>query len=400
MIESIDNKHNVYKDNTVEKSSKMDFELFICIAFFSISNGSRLLEMLGVPRILTYVLYVVVMTLYFMVNLRRGKSIDLLYYLIAGTTVLLGVWKNYQYMGSIANIASVIILFIPSYFFFRVVDLRKLLIGFRYSMYFAACYLLFFYFYAVRGNMTYSMSYAYWVAFPIVFLFYEIMHCKGKKKIFLSLIWIFLILTLIISGSRGALGLTIIGLLFIYVFTANQINKTQYRMAFITAVAAVVYVNLSHILAYLGKYSDMSRNIRKIIDGNFVDTSSRDGIYYLCKNYISENPWGYGCLVSRRLLVGHNYPHSIMYELQLDYGKYLGMIICLTLIIIAVYLLWKTRKSPLTIIITPMVIIGFFSLFVSSSLYYDYYVPGIIGLVFRLRMRDKMNDINDLEVIC
>lgn len=359
-----------------------DLELFMCIAFFSVSNFSRLLELFGIPRIAIYVVYTLINLLYFIKYLKRIRYIDVAYYILVLPIVIIGLMKNYSYINSIASVASVVLLFIPSFLFFRIVKINKLQKGFDYSMYFAAIYLMFFYFFQVRSHVAYSMSYAYWVASPICYLFYK--YSINKKKINL-VISLCLFITLILVGCRGALLLTILCIIFLYLFCSNEKkSKRTVRWCAVCGVFSILLINIDRVFLILEKYSNTSRNIRKLISGNFFDASTRNSIYELCKKYIEDNPMGYGCLSSRRLLIGHNYPHSFFYEMQLDFGKYIGTIIAVFVIILALYLLWKNRQSQMGAFIAILVIISFFSLFLSSSVYYDYTVPAILAIGYRI----------------
>ena len=76
------------------------------------------------------------------------------------------------------------------------------------------------------------------------------------------------------------------------------------------------------------------------------------------------------------------YPHSLLYELQLDFGKYFGFILFAIFVYMAISNLIQYRKSSLRVVVAVMSILGMGSLIISSSFYYEIYLPATIALYF------------------
>ena len=351
--------------------------------YFSVSNISRTLLSLGVPREIPYALFFLLLGLFFCKYFKTISLVDLFYYLIVGGILIPGVLKYGHYTNGREFVLSFFILFLPAYLFFRVFSqwpsvMEKCFIA---SGWYAAAYLLPYYAICIHGNanVEYSMAYAYWIAFPIcVFV-----HCflENRKKAFLFLA-LLMFATLALSGCRGALLLTT---LFAVYETIGHWDKKISRTGILKSLLWITLifllaVNLNLILSLLGNFSGTSRNIRKMLEGNYFVSTTREPIYERCELLLEQRPGGYGPFASRWLIPDHNYPHSIKYELKLDFGKTVGSIVFILLYGITAFNVVVYRKSKLSVIVNYLAIVGMGSLMVSASYYYEIYVPAMIGL--------------------
>ncbi len=349
--------------------------------FFSISNISRMLQQfIGVPREISYVVYIALLALFFIKYIRRIRLFDLMYYVVFGVIVAYGLFMYSRYIDSSTRVYAVVLLFLPTFLFFRVFDPEKLFKVFIASQYFASVYLLFYYVIDLRNQTGYSMDYAYWVVIPICTMFYLYMERGQARYLIFSGV---MLVTLVLAGCRGALLLGIACIAYLYMARELQIRKTVgwyikvFSVISVVTAAALAY---TQILTYLTRYARYSRTIYKLVKGNLFDSYTRTVLYDTLKQFIKDRPLGYGPLASRKLLVADPYPHSFLYESLLDYGVVIGGIFFAAVIVMAVINLWRYRYSRFNIIIGYIEIIGLGSLMVSSSYFYEIYVPATIAL--------------------
>ena len=359
--------------------------------YFAVSNLSRMLQHAGIPREATYVLFMALLAVYFAKNLRAFRTVDFVYYAVVGSVAGLGLMKYASFIGSQLDIFAVLGLFLPAYLFFRFFSRHENILSecVTAAGWFSAVYLLPYYVFVIRGNVDYSMPYAYWVSFPICVLYHRFFEtrrwlCLGGS--------ILLYATLVLIGCRGALLLTTLLCLYTTLdaarryrwrWTSGRILCLLGSLAFVTLLA----LSMDSMLAFLAKFSETSRNIHKLFEGNYLESTTRDAIYQTCQQWISDRPGGYGPLASRQLLLWDNYPHSLWYELQLDFGVLIGISLFCFLWFITLYNMYAYRDSKLSIMVNYMAIVGMGSLMRSSSYYYEIYVPAMCGL-FVSRLMD------------
>lgn len=108
-----------------------------------------------------------------------------------------------------------------------------------------------------------------------------------------------------------------------------------------------------------------------ILGGNLISTSNRDWIYDLVADYIKIDSGhiGYG-LFYDRVLLGmdtSSYAHNIFYEITLNFGIYIGIIILFVLGAIFVRNIIKTKGTPTCAMIFAFFCFCVIELFFSSS---------------------------------
>ena len=367
------------------KGKLWDARLLFSVGFlyFAVSNISRMLLLVGIPRQIPYALFFALLGIFFAKNWKSVVWVDFIYYFVVAACALPGVLKYGQYTNESEYVLSIFVLFVPAYLFFRLFSrwddvLEKCFVA---AGWFAACYLLPYYAVFIHGNpsVEYSMAYAYWISFPIcVFV-----HCwLETKNVFYILFSVVMYATLALSGCRGALLLTTLFAAFEAVGHWNW-KMTRKRVLFILSfvlLASLLVANLDSIASALGHFSGTSRNIRKLLEGDYLVSTTREPIYDRCRLLLDNCPEGYGPFASRWLIPGHNYPHSLRYELQLDYGKMVGGTVFVLLWGITVFNVVAYRKTKQALVVNYLAIVGMGSLLVSSSYYYEIYVPAMIGL--------------------
>lgn len=187
----------------------------------------------------------------------------------------------------------------------------------------------------VEAEMSYSVSFGYEVLpFALVFLY---MALKEKKALDItaSLLCIFMILA---GGSRGPV--LFIGLFFV-LYVSIQLKHSRKKALILLAIilgTIVLYFTYDAILlglsALISKMGLSSRFITKLLSGEISNDSGRSRIWAAAASMIKK-PFGYGALGSRPVIcdiIMVGYPHSIIYEILIDYGVIVGTVILLVLL--------------------------------------------------------------------
>lgn len=365
------------------QNNRFDDSLVFTVGFlyFAISHISRILLLVDIPRQVPYAVFFILLGVFFLKNLKSLSWVDALYYGLVGWLVP-GVLKYGQYTNGQEYVLSFFVLFVPAYLFFRLFSLRgevleRCLVA---ASWFSVLYLLPYYVLCVRGNPDekYSMGYAYWISLPICVFVHR--YWKTRKIAYLLLALV-MYATLVLAGCRGALLLTTLfaGFDFLECWNQRLTNKTVLYIVSVVLVVSVLLSNLNLILSFLGQYSDTSRNLQKLLEGDYFVSTTREPIYEKCELLLANQPEGYGPFASRWLIPDHNYPHSLKYELQLDFGKMAGGTVFLLLWAITVFNMLAYRKTKLALVVNYLAIVGMGSLLVSSSYYYEIYVPAMLA---------------------
>lgn len=357
------------------KLKQDSFYIIFAFLYFSISNISRMLLSFGLPRPVSYIVFIGFFLVFFLKTCSRMKLFDILYYLIVIPVVGLGLIRYGSYERDTAIYAA-IILFLPAYYFFRFCNPAHMQKGFKYAALYSFLYLCVYYLTDVYGG-SYSMQYAYWMAQPVCALVY--FSLKEKKKLYLLGAALGLI-TIFISGSRGALFLCTACCMFTYIVFYQVRRKIAVRMVILLILVGVLLVFADRLLLFLGELFGTSRNLRILLSGEFLASKSRSALFERCQLLIESNPIGYGPFASRMLISDQPYPHSIWSEFQLDYGKWLGMVLVIAIIFMSIRNLLFYRKTDMLIVCSILTIVNLCGLFVSSSYLQEFCVPAEIAL--------------------
>lgn len=369
---------------------KVFFISLIGFLYFAVGDLSRLIGIVGIPREIPYSIFFLLFLMFIFQRIRKIELLDFVIIILILGVTLFGTIRYGGYIESITSRLAPLLIFFPSYIFFRLYDFEKIEYIFEKAALFSGVFLLVYYILFVRNSgVSYNMSYAYWVSFPTVCfagLFFK------KNNYFYLIADLLMLITLLLSGCRGALILTIISL--IYIIATESFRKGSSTRKIITIVVigiiavGIVYFSDS-ILLYLSRFSSTSRNIRMLLNGSLLESKSRDNIHEICKQLIDQNGWGYGPLASRKLLYGHNYPHSLWYELQLDYGHILGIVFFVIIMFMNLMNIVRYSSKNENILIAFISIVGIGSLMVSSSYFYEIYVPATIAMFINWNKKYK-----------
>lgn len=340
------------------------FLLFRFTLFFylTVSSVSTILELyIGIPKIVFYLVYVLVLVCNIAKYIHFIKPDIIVVSLILLFLFGIGIITNYNYM-TLADIAAMLIIVLPSYYIFRLAYITKVdivniveksiilnvLIYIPLSM-LTTDYMNYSYHLVINGCLAMSLYFI------------------NKKKLNV-LIFIISTVIVVMYGSRGG---SVCILVYILYLLIKSINKQNYKIIIGAILLFLLcYFNLDKILVYLERIN--SRTVITLLSNTFVQSSGRDAIYERCKWLIANNKLGYGPLSTRHLIIGQPYPHSLIYEIIIDYGIIFGTIIIAFIIICGVILCLS--KNFLQRIGATYWILGFTMLMVSGSIYYNSYL--------------------------
>lgn len=372
--------------NINSNKKQMTLSLMMSILYFGISDISRALAHVGISRVISYIVYILIFILFALKYLPRLRICDIVYHIIIIPIAVSGLGKYAAYINSDSNVYAMVIMVIPSYYFYRVCDDDNLVEGNKRAATFSTIYLLIYYFVYIRRTSGYDMNYAYWIAPPMCVNFYYYLEKKIKLNLISSVI---MFITLVLSGSRGALGLSILCLLYFIVFRKHNLKIAIVTVLFIITASLFVFFYPDIVFNFLNRFSGKSRNIMKLLNGDFLQSSSRDKLYEICKKLIDANPNGYGPLASRELIDEYPYPHSIFYELQLDFGRDIGICVFVMIFAMAAFNIIYYCNKRMQVVVGIIEILGLCSLMVSSSYYQETYVPATIALFVNAMIKRK-----------
>ena len=198
---------------------KTDFEYFFLTLYFAISPISKILEMLWIPRPVTYAILLLAYIVFFLNRSRLLlKKIDVMITLLILLPVILGsVFFHFDDFNSTSEMYAMIIIFFPAYFVFRASNIDTLIRALHTSAYIGFILCLPDAFFIKNVNHDY-LSFAYDLLLPLCIIVYYAKKDKKWYDIVMSLVGIAF---LVVFGSRGA----IISLALYFIFLAFEKRK-------------------------------------------------------------------------------------------------------------------------------------------------------------------------------
>lgn len=211
-----------------------------------------------------------------------------------------------------------------------------------------------------------------------------------KGKILDIVVAIAGLLVILVVGSRGCF---VCGILFTAMACIKRYSLSLGRMLVFFAVLVAVFIALSYtftsfsdnVQAFMDEHGANSRTLMKINDGTFEESGTRDNIYKIMSEAISDNPLGYGLMGDRYILSQHGnqgYCHSVLYEFLIDYGVILGPILLVLLACSLFIKLKKYIKMDIFYVLAFFFVAGFVKLFISGSYLDEPFFWGLLGILF------------------
>ena len=182
-----------------------------------------------------------------------------------------------------------------------------------------------------RAEFSYSISFGYQVLlYTLLFMCFFI---KDKRKTDMLGAALGLFMT-VKYGSRGPTLFIIMYIAAVVFLEFSRNTKTAARVAgfsFITLsviTVAALYEKLIILLGHLlTKVNINSRFINKLVEGDISDDAGRSKIWGEAIRMIRQKPFGYGAMGSQHRIsriISAGYPHSIIFEILIDFGVIVG----------------------------------------------------------------------------
>lgn len=181
------------------------------------------------------------------------------------------------------------------------------------------------------AEFSYSVSFGYHVLlFALPFL-YNAIREKRLPDIVGAVIGVSMVLT---NGSRGPILMTA---LFFVVLALRSIlderNKAKVGLrvlivALLVLAAVVLYSIVNNLLiTLLSAWGGNSRFVQMLLAGRLTYDSGRTTIWEAAVQMIRDNPFGYGAMGSQHVISKYiiaGYPHSVILEIMIDFGVFVG----------------------------------------------------------------------------
>jgi hypothetical protein len=236
---------------------------------------------------------------------------------------------------------------------------------------------------------TYSMTLSYYLLIPSLLYLYKFLNEVSIKYFILFLISFISVLLL---GARGPI-LCIAVYTIIYLVNSirgkNSVKKTIiYFILIILLLTGVIFLKeiLLLINNILNKYNIYSRTINLLLNEK-IHLSGREYLYTGAIELIKKYPIiGIGIAGDRYYFGG--YVHNLFLEILLDFGCFLGLIICFVLIIIFIKSIFFTNKK-IANFTSIFFCLGVVPLMVSGSYLTDAWFWIYLGIVLKLLTNKK-----------
>lgn len=353
--------------------------------WLAITPISGIFGFLGVPRVVTYGVFLIMLFFYvidrvYTLREARDHGIDIIFfYCIVAPMVLIGIVRFWEYFSNESAAYVIIIFMLPAYFMVRTTNTRSLVSAIRIASYIT---LLYYYPQPLIEQLDVQyMEYGYWIEFSLCAI---CAFALKKRKPFDIALSVYGFASLLVFGCRGALIGTVLFLLFFYLKNGFTIAKAGLALA-VTGVSAALLANIQSLYTALQGMGIQSRTLRLMIEGEFSSSNGRDVLYERCREIVDSTFIPGGPLSSRALLKGYPYPHSFLYELQIDFGMVVGTVLFLAIVGIALYMLIKAADWDHYCLAALFFIVGLTMLSMSSSLYHQIYIPGGLALFVSFR---------------
>lgn len=181
------------------------------------------------------------------------------------------------------------------------------------------------------AEFSYSVSFGYHVLlFALPFL-YNAIREKRIPDIVGAAIGFIMILT---NGSRGPFLMTAVFFVILALRSVrNERNKAKTALrvliiALLVLTVVVLYNIVNNLLVkLLSSWDGNSRIVQMLLAGRLTSDSGRTAIWEAAVQMIRDNPFGYGAMGSQHVISHYiiaGYPHSVVLEMMIDFGVFVG----------------------------------------------------------------------------
>lgn len=185
---------------------------------------------------------------------------------------------------------------------------------------------------ASRMSEEYLMHFSFMLVLPMCLCFYLIF--EEKKRIYIFPLMVFFALVFL-YGSRGALGCLLIFIVIYIIFKSKKL-RTKVTLILVTVFGIAFYTDiLMFLYNFLESRGFSSRTIWLMVNDPTHD-SGRSKLFEQAQKLIEMKPWiGWGVAGERQFM--EVYPHNIVYEFQIDFGRPLGYALLAFVLILMVF---------------------------------------------------------------
>ncbi len=239
-----------------------------------------------------------------------------------------------------------------------------------------------------------DMEAAYRMLPSIMYLIY---YAGIKKKLVYIAIAAALSAVILIFGTRGPIVciLVYVALLTIYFSFKARNLKVMIVLLLIFAIVLSIFIFdglfievTSALSKVFEKIGFSTRIFYFILEGDITASKGRETLANQAVEAIIENPmWGYGITADRAMF--GIYPHNMFLEILCQYGIIFGSLLIITMIIITVIALIKSRKNSKQFAFALMLVsIVFVKLMISSTYTIEpllFFMMGYFVLILRMK---------------
>ena len=203
--------------------------------------------------------------------------------------------------------------------------------------------------YMIYGKFTYenyNMEVCYALLLP---LFFHVYYAREKKTYWTVVFVEFAIIA--VYGSRGQL-LCITLYALIVLFKSKNSSK---KMRLMIWSAFVLFIGVVFFNQFLNRFSSLvarfgSRSLSMLVRGNITYDSGRGQIWAEALGKVIDNPV-LGMGVAGELSYLKSSPHNLLVEMMVHYGFFLGITICLYVVLLLFYLIRRRLNGEREIIV-------------------------------------------------
>ena len=180
---------------------------------------------------------------------------------------------------------------------------------------------------ASSASDEYMMNFSFMLVLPICLSFYEFFE---KKHLIYCIPFLGFCILVVLFGARGPLGCILAFVLLYVVFKSKKISVKIALILFIT-IGLLFYTQiLTFVATFLDNHGISSRTIWILVNDP-THTSGREVLYIQAQKMIDMKPYlGWGVAGERVSM--DVYPHSIVYEFLIDFGKPLGFFLLILIL--------------------------------------------------------------------
>lgn len=366
--------------NTVTNEKKLDdlfFSRFFVIFYYIMIINNVVKRLFGLESNIILILLIPVLLIYVVIHFQTFSKCCLKVFLLVFSIFMFFILISHYVYGNsfdvlIKYIEQGTIYILVGSALFCIKNYAILVLELKRNSYFFLA-LLSTILFSYGGSEGYVMSHSYLMLVPT--LIHITLLIVDKKIINLPII-IFELYIILFVGSRGPLVVILIYSMLLIVFFSKSIFLKVIYFTVFALLLYLIYFDGYNTYLFLKEHGIESRSLHLLLTDLHQD-SGREYLYDFGKELINKHPViGYGIAGDATFLTD-GYIHNIILELQIDFGKYLGLSFFIALNILYLIALYKTRKMSKDIrcILLLFIVLGYIPLFYSNSylLSFDFY---------------------------